>query len=90
MAPSASLAIGESVTHLLELFPMSPDCTLADGSIDPTWNPAPDGFINSVAISGSTVYVGGKVTSVSGVQRRGVAEFVMNTPSEISEWQFLD
>jgi beta-propeller uncharacterized protein DUF5122 len=44
---------------------------LADGSLSP-WDPNPDGLVNCLAVSGSTVYVGGYILHVGGQPRTGL------------------
>jgi len=46
---------------------------LADNSVDANWNPSPNGFVTSFAVSGATVYVGGHFTTMSGVTRGRLA-----------------
>lgn len=48
----------------------------SDGSLDTTWTPAVTGpypFVNAIALSGSTLFVGGQFTGVSGAARRNLA-----------------
>jgi hypothetical protein len=42
----------------------------ADGSLDPSWAPSTDGYVTSLAVSGSTVYAGGTFTTVNGSTSR--------------------
>jgi hypothetical protein len=44
---------------------------LADGSLS-SWDPNPDGLVNCLAVSGSTVYVGGYILHVGGQPRTGL------------------
>jgi hypothetical protein len=44
---------------------------LADGSLS-SWDPNPDGLVNCLAVSGSTVYVGGYILNVGGQPRTGL------------------
>ena len=46
---------------------------LADGSIDPNWNPDPDGSITAIAIAGSTVFVAGNFDNIGGQSRTRLA-----------------
>ena len=52
---------------------------LADGTVDPDWNPSADGFVASLAVSGSSVYVGGAFNSVGGLARIKIAELDATT-----------
>lgn len=45
----------------------------ADGSVDPDWNPAPNGQVRAIATSGSTVFLGGGFTTVGGQSRTNLA-----------------
>ncbi|MCX5769422.1 MAG: PASTA domain-containing protein [Candidatus Hydrogenedentes bacterium] len=46
---------------------------LADGTVDPAWNPAPSGSIMAMQLSGNHLYVGGNFTSIGGQTRSAVA-----------------
>ena len=46
---------------------------LADGGVDPRWNPAADGSVEALAVSGTTVYAGGSFERIGGKHRRGIA-----------------
>src|SRR5688572_15303573 len=52
-------------SHLAHLLP--------DGSLDPAWNPAPNGAVRALALDGSTLYVGGEFTNVGGLARNRIA-----------------
>ena len=43
----------------------------ADGSLDTTWNPAPDGAVDKLVRSGSTVYARGSFTTIGGRRASG-------------------
>jgi beta-propeller uncharacterized protein DUF5122 len=47
---------------------------LADGSVDPAWNPNPNGAVFALAVSGSEVFVGGDFTSIGGLERPKLAK----------------
>jgi hypothetical protein len=44
------------------------------GALDPLWNPAPDGRVNSLLINGLDLFVGGTFTNIGGQARLGVAK----------------
>lgn len=46
---------------------------LADGNVDPVWNPGANGFVNALERVGSTVYVSGAFTEVAGQARARLA-----------------
>lgn len=45
----------------------------ADHTVDAAWNPAPNGAVQGLAASGSTLYVAGEFTSIGGEQRNRIA-----------------
>lgn len=45
----------------------------ADGTLDDTWNPAPNFGVTAIAVDGSVVYVGGSFTSIGGAARNRLA-----------------
>ncbi len=46
---------------------------LANGSVDPGFNPNPNNAVDALAVSGSTVYAGGNFTSIGGQARNHIA-----------------
>ncbi|MBN8220535.1 MAG: chitobiase/beta-hexosaminidase C-terminal domain-containing protein [Spirochaetes bacterium] len=50
----------------------------ADGSLH-SWNPNANGTVNSLVVSGTTVYVGGSFTNVGGQTRNRIAALDINT-----------
>jgi hypothetical protein len=46
---------------------------LPDRTVDPNFDPAPNGTVNSLSLSGSTLYLGGSFTSVGGQSRNRLA-----------------
>jgi hypothetical protein len=65
---------GESRSSIAEL------TTSGSGAADPTWNPDPDrplmvpAGVYAMALSGTSLFVGGEFTSIGGQSRRGLAE----------------
>ena len=47
---------------------------LSDGTLDSSWNPAPDNAVSAIAISGSDIYVGGGFLNIGGQARVGLAK----------------
>ena len=45
---------------------------LADGTLDTTWNPGTDGIVRAIAVSGSTIYVGGDFSTLGSAARANV------------------
>ena len=56
---------GSGLGHLVRIRP--------DGSLDPGWAPNPDGAVHALALSGSTLYLGGFFEAVDGLPRTRVA-----------------
>lgn len=52
---------------------------LSDGSVDPTFNPAPNSWVYSLALSGGTLYTGGNFTSIGGQTRNRIAKMDATT-----------
>ena len=57
----------------------------ANGTVDPTWNPAPDDRVSVIAVSGSTVYVGGDFEHIGGKARDRLAALDVTTGAA-TEW----
>ena len=51
----------------------------ADGAVDSTWNPSPNGYVTTLAVSGSTLYVGGWFTAIGGQPRNRLAALDTST-----------
>ena len=45
----------------------------ADGTVDPAWNPVPDGSVWAIAVMNGVVYIGGRFSTINGQMRTGVA-----------------
>ena len=54
---------------------------LANGSVDSSWKPNPNGQINSLAFATSTIYVGGSFNNIGGTARNDIAEVNLSTGS---------
>ena len=63
---------------------------LADGTLDPRWDPSPDSTVWAIAVQGSTVYLGGTFTTVrqaaAAKVRRDRAAAVDATSGYASAW----
>jgi hypothetical protein len=62
---------------------------LANGEVDPTWNPSPNGVVYSLAAAsdGSTVFVGGNFTSIAGGSRNRLAAVTTATGANVTNWR---
>lgn len=45
-----------------------------DGTLDQTWDPAPNGDVYALVVSGSSLYVGGQFTAIGGRAQRAIAK----------------
>ena len=52
---------------------------LSTGLVDVAWTPNPDNVVHALWLEGSTLYVGGEFTNISGSGRDGLAIFDTNT-----------
>jgi hypothetical protein len=52
---------------------------LADGTVDPFWDPDSDGEILDLVVSGSTIYVAGAFTRIGGQSRNRIAELDLHS-----------
>ncbi len=59
---------------------------LADGSVDPAFDPGADDTVLALAVSGSTVYAGGWFTQIGGQPRSRIAALDATTGNATS-WQ---
>ncbi len=55
-----------------------------DGSLDFSWRPDPDGEVLAIAVSGSTVYIGGRFKKAGGATRKGIA--AIGTDGKLAAW----
>lgn len=59
---------------------------LPDGSIDPTWDPAPNNTVSTMARVGSTLYIGGTFTMVGGAARTLLAAVSTTGTGAVADW----
>lgn len=61
----------------------------ADGTVDPTWNPAPNGRVYALAASadGSTIFLGGNFTAVGPTSRARLAAVDAGTGAALGKWR---
>lgn len=59
---------------------------LADGTVDPSWNPNANSTVNSIAVSGSTVYAGGSFSTMGIESRNRFAAIDVVTGSTTGWW----
>lgn len=57
-----------------------------DGSIDPTWSPAPNGPVFAMAVSGFTLYIGGLFTDIDGVARQHIGSVLTPGAGAVLAW----
>lgn len=65
--------IGGSFTHVAGQSRRSLAHILANGTLDPAWNPGSNGFVTALAVSGSNVYAAGFFRNIGGQGRDGIA-----------------
>jgi len=65
--------IGGNFTHVDKFARNNLAHILADGQVDPNWNPDANSTVLTLAVSGDTVYAGGGFTSVGGQSRNRLA-----------------
>ena len=58
---------------------------LADGSVDPDFDPSPDGAVNAIVVAGGRLYVGGYFARIAGVFRSHLAAFDVHD-GKVLEW----
>ena len=56
-----------------------------DKTVDPNWNPAPDGAVYSLLLDGTTLYVGGQFTTLGGQPRRSCGALSAST-GQVQPW----
>ncbi len=49
-----------------------------DGSLDATWNPECNGTVNTLALTGDSVYAGGSFTQIGGQNRNSIAKISLD------------
>ncbi len=62
---------------------------LADGTVDPAWDPNPNNTVNAVCVSGGKVYVGGRfngANSIGGANRNRIAAVDPATGNADAQW----
>lgn len=61
---------------------------LADGTVDPLWNPSPDGEVRTLAASadGSRIFLGGYFLNAGGARRSRLAAVDASAGSAITDW----
>jgi len=59
---------------------------LANGSVDVTWNPAPNNTVNTIAVDGNDIYIGGAFTSIGGQTRNRIGKVNNTTGTADLSW----
>jgi hypothetical protein len=67
--------IGGSFTHVGGIARRNLAHIRADGSVDPGFDPSPDGTVRALSRAGGTLFVGGNFTTISGEARTDLAAF---------------
>jgi uncharacterized repeat protein (TIGR01451 family) len=78
--------IGGDFTHVGQTARNNAAHILADGTVDPGWDPNPNSVVVALAVSGSTLYMGGGFTTVNGTVRRFAAAAVSATTGDALAW----
>ncbi len=58
----------------------------SDGSINSTWNPVVNNYVNCMVFDGTNVFIGGAFTTVSGFSRNMIAKINGTTGAVITDW----
>ena len=58
---------------------------LANGAVDPTWEPAADGPVTALAVENQTLYIGGSFLNLNGVERWRLAA-VDRVTGDLAPW----
>jgi len=86
---SGGFYIGGNFTHVGGAARENLAHILANGSVDPSWAPSARDVVRALALSGSTVYVGGNfhgAGSINGTVERNYAAALNATTSAATEW----
>lgn len=73
---SGGFYIGGDFTHVGAVARNNAAHILADGNVDPAWDPNPNRDVFALAVSGTTIYLGGFFTTVNSTVRRDYAAAV--------------
>lgn len=57
----------------------------SDSSLDPLWNPNPNGYVGKMVLNGSTLYIVGAFSTVQGIERNYIAALNVST-AELTSW----
>lgn len=58
----------------------------ANGTLDTTWNPGANGTVHAIAVSGTSVFVGGSFTSIAGQPRTAIAKLDATSGAVVANW----
>ena len=59
----------------------------ADGTVDPTWNPAPDGTVRAITTDGTSIFLGGAFLNAGGAARSRLAKVDATNGAVVAGWQ---
>jgi uncharacterized delta-60 repeat protein len=87
-APDGSFIVGGSFTTVAGQPRRNIARLLADGTLDPNWNPGTDNIVTALAVDNANgVYVGGCFGSIGGKARRGLAKLALDSAAVNAAWK---
>ncbi len=76
---SGGFYVGGDFTHVGGIARHDLAHILSNGSVDPSFDPSPDGQVDALAVSGAFVYVGGSFNTIGGQSRSNIAALTNGT-----------
>jgi len=56
------------------------------GSVNTSFNPAPDNTVNAIVLDGTDIYIGGEFTVIDGQTRNYIARLTSNVANPVTDW----